>query len=277
MKKLALLSLLVAPLATACTVRSSSSSGYESGSSSNVSPGSSIDGVHSSSLDTDQMSASMSAQSDGATLQIYASVFERSTSEGVLLDQGDFFTATTGSGDPLVLVREQSPDPTVFDYSASLPAASSAQDVTIAFVRQSGRTGAPRSIVHVPAPFSIVLAAPQSIRMTSPFSIQVSPVPSDSIVLEATGTCLEGGSGSYYDPNTFADGVTFDSNGNASIDPNMLAFLDNDPSYATGCDLSFFVSDVIEGSLDPQFAGGVSGSFDVEGLQKRGFQTTVSP
>jgi hypothetical protein len=277
MKKLVLLSLLLAPLATACTVRSSSSTSSGSGSASTTPAGSSTPGVHSSTLDTDQMSASMSAQSDGTTLEIYAAVFDVSTSEGVVLDQGDFFTATTGSGDPLVLVREASTNPTAFDYSASLPASSSAQDVTIAFVRQGGQTGAPRSIIHVPAPFSIVAAAPQSITMARPFSIQVSPVPSDTIVLQATGSCLQAASGGVYDPNTFNDGIAFDSNGNASIDPNMLVFWDNDPSYAPGCDLSFFVSDVIEGSLDPEFAGGVSGSFDVEGLQKRGFQTTVSP
>ena len=277
MRKIAILSLLFAPLATACTARSSST-GWSSGSGSSSSAnGSSTLGVHSSTLDTDQMAASMSAQSDGTTLEIYAAVFDVSTSDGVVLDQGDFFTATTGSGDPLVLVREPSTNPTAFDYSASLPASSSAQDVTIAFVRQGGQTGAPRSIIHVPAPFSIVAPAPQSIRLVTPFSIQVSPVPTDTIVLQATGTCLEDASGGVYDPNTFDDSIAFDSNGNASIDPNMLVFWDNDPSYASGCDLSFFVSDVIEGSLDPEFAGGVSGSFDVEGLQKRGFETTVSP
>jgi hypothetical protein len=267
MKKVALLSLLVFPFATACSPEPSST--YSDTSTTTTQNSS----EHSSSFATSELSASMSAQSDGTTLKIYAAVFDVSTSFGVTLDEGDFFTASTGAGDPLVLVLEPSSDPTVVHYSASLPASTSAQDVTIAFVRQNGQTGAPRSVIHVPAAFAFA-QSPPSIGMNAWFSIQVTPALTDAVTLEATGDCLEDDEDGY-NPNTFAN-LIFDANGNASIDTSELLFADDDPSVNAGCAISFFVSDVVAGTLDPAFAGGASGNMDVEGLQKRGFQTVLA-
>ncbi len=276
MKTLMILSLALAPLAMGCAIQSSSSSATlsSSGGSNGSAPNAQPYAEHSTSLETYQMAASMSAQSDGTTIKIYASLFDSSTSEGVLLDQGDFFTATSGSGDPLVLVLEPSTDPTVVHYSASLPATTDAPDITIAFVRQSGRTGAPQSIVHVPAPFTLVSSGSLSVRFGDPIAIQATPVPTDNIVLEATGDCLQTPLDGD-DPNTFTNAITFDANGNAVIDTGLL-----DLAYASSgdaCNISFYVSAVHEGTLDPAFAGGASGFMDVEGLQKRGLQATVTP
>lgn len=276
MKRIALLSLtlLAASFAMGCTIRSSS---YSSDSSTSG-PSSSTQNIteHSSSLETYELSASMSAQSDGTTLKIYAAVFDASTSQGVTLDQGDFFTASTGAGDPLVLVLEASSDPSVVHYSASLPASTSAQDVTIAFVRQNGQTSAPQTLIHVPAPFNLTTTGSTSVNFGDPLSIQATPAPTGDTLLEATGSCLYS---SDYDenPNTFWDELSFDGNGNAQI-PTGVLILANEGTSSEACSISFFVSAVNEGSLDPAFAGGATGGQqDIEGSQKRGVVASVTP
>jgi hypothetical protein len=270
MKNLALLSLVVAPFIAGCNVTTSNSG--SGGSYSSPTPSdNSYGGMHSADFDVSQMRASMSAQSDGTTIKVYASVFDVASDEPITLDSGDFFTATTGSGDPLVLVLESYTDAFSVHYAASLPAGTGAQDVTIAFVRQSGKLGAPRTIVHVPAPFSIVSTPTASIAYGSPLSIQVKPVPNDDILIEATGSCLYAGSGqSGADVESYPDSMTFDQNGNGSFDTSQLDVLDS------GCNVSFFVSDVTNGTIDPAFAGGESGDLDAEGSQKRGFQQTIA-
>ena len=271
MKNLAWLSLVVAPFVAGCDITTSNSGSGGSYSSPTPTSSDGTNSEHSANLDVSQMRASMSAQSDGTTIKVYASLFDTDTDEPITLDTGDFLTATAGSGDPLVLVLEPYTDAFSVHYAASIPAGASAQDITIAFIRQSGKPGAPSSIVHVPAPFSIVSTPAASITSGSLLPIQVKPVPTANILIETTGSCLYAGSGqSGADVESFPQSVTFDQNGNGSFDTSQLDLLNS------GCDVSFYVSAVTNGTLDPAFAGGESGDLDAEGSQKRGFQQTIS-
>jgi hypothetical protein len=276
MKKLMILSLALAPLATGCAIQSSSSSATvsSSGGSNGSTSNGQVSAEHSSNIETYQMAASMSAQSDGTTTKVYAEVIDAATPAEVVLDEGDFFTATNGSGDPVVLVLEPSTTDSKIVYAASLPASTNAQDITIAFVRRNGQTSAPQSIVHVPAPFTLSASGPSSVQQGDAISIRATPAPTGDNVLEATGDCLA--TVAYGDdPNTFDDALTFDADGNATIDTSLLYF-DGSESTGATCNISFYVSAVQQGTLDPAFAGGIAADWNVEGLQKRGFQATVT-
>jgi len=216
----------------------------------------------------------MSAQSDGTTMKIYASVFDGGTSQGIVLDQGDFFTASTGAGDALVLVLEPSDDPTVVHYSASLPAPATAQDVVIGLVRQNGGVSAPNSVIHVPAPFSIVSTPPASIAYGDDLSVQVSPVPTDAIEVQASGSCLVDAAGGGGNLNTYENAITFDANGNGTFSTEWLMM--SGASSSSGCNVSLYFSAIHDGTLDSAFGGGVSGFHDIEGTQKRAMTLVVT-
>ena len=276
MKNLGLLALLLTPVMTGCSIDTESSepsSGYYNPSSSSVSAS---DTQHSANVPTASMYVSMSAQSDGTTTKIYASVFDSETSESITLDTGDFFTASVpGMGDPIVLVLEPASDPAIVHYAGSLPASAAAQDVTIGFVRETGNVSAPSTIIHVPAPFAVSSAA-SSVSYGNDLSIRATPAPQDDIELEATGSCLLD---SYdgdddYNPNTFDDAVTFDANGNATLSTELLEL--GGTSSSSGCDVSFYFSAIHDGVIDPAFGGGISGTHDVEGSFKTKLDETLT-
>lgn len=271
-KNLGLLGLLIAPLLGGCWVSESDDSSSSPSNSSNGT-NATYGQEQSLSVQTSDMEASMSAQSDGTTVKVYAAVFDRTTANSIMLSQGDFFTVDTGSGDPLVLVLEPSTgeDPTEH-YTASFPASTSAQDVTIGLVRQNFGSSAPNSILHIPAPFTVTFTGSEPVPLGNAINLQVAPVLTGDVEVEATGSCLDPAEGSY-DPNTFDDALVFDSNGNGQFSSALLAV---DDASTNDCNVAFYVSAISDGSLDPNFAGGASGVHDAEGVQTRMFDATIS-
>ncbi|HEX7667879.1 MAG TPA: hypothetical protein VF407_25305 [Polyangiaceae bacterium] len=266
MKSIALLSVasLVAlsAFATGCTITSTSSGSSGSSSSTQQQP------LHSSTVDVAQMRASMSAQASDTTVKIYASLFADDGStgnRGVVLDTGDYFTAQIGNGEPVVLTMEPLESSDIVHYTATLPAPADAADVTIALVRPAGKIGAPSSVVHLPAPFRFTTTPPVSVHAGDTLEVGLDPAPDGYVEIEASGACVD------------ADSSTNDwfqaTNADGSVDVHTsLAFVSG---KSAGCDVSFYVSSIDEGTLDPAFAGGISGIFDVEGIQKRGFDVSV--
>lgn len=203
-------------------------------------------------------------------MKIYAALFADdadANNVAVELDSGDFFTVQSGSGDPVVLVREPAEDPTDVHYTATLPAPADAQDFAIAFHRSAGRQGAPNTVIHVPAPFTIESTPPVSVKRGSTLDVQVSRDLGSLAELEVSGTCLDP------DKNP-ASWIVLDYNDSITIDTSGLVYAQG---QTNGCDVSFYLSEVQDGSLDPNFQGGVSGWLDIEGIQKRGFDTAVVP
>ncbi|MGH7282515.1 MAG: hypothetical protein ACRELY_13395 [Polyangiaceae bacterium] len=265
MKNLALLSLAAAALLSGCTVRATSSG---SGSSGPMSTAPTT--LHSSSYDVSQLRASMSAQAGDSTVKVYAALFAddaNANNVAVVLDSGDFFTVQAGTGDAVVLVHEPAEDPTDVHYTATLPEASSAQDLVIAFHRAAGRRDAPSTLIHLPDPFQIESTPPVSVKKGTSLDVQVSRDLGSMAELEVSGKCLDP------DQNP-ASWIVLDYNDSITIDTSGLVYQQGE---TTGCDVSFYLSEVTDGSLDPNFLGGVSGWLDVEGIQKRGFDTTVVP
>ena len=267
MRNLALLSLAGLAVLSGCTVRSTSSG--SGGYSSSASPPPTT--LHSASYDVSQLRASMSAQAGDSTVKVYAALFADDASANnvaVVLDSGDFFTVqSAGSGDAVVLVREPAEDPTDVHYTATLPAPADAQDLVIAFHRPAGFQDAPNTLVHLPAPFTIESTPPVSVKKGNSLDVAVSRDLGSLAELEVSGTCLDP------DKNP-ASWIVLDYNDSITIDTSGLVYAQGQTS---GCDVSFYLSEVTDGSLDPNFLGGVSGWLDVEGIQKRGFDTAVVP
>lgn len=267
MKILRLLPLFAASIAfvNGCTVSSSSGTAAGSGASSPREP------LHSATIDVKSMRASFSAQSGDSTMKVYAAVFSRSPDGTdilpVVLDEGDYFTAKIGTADPVVLTREPNEDATSVHYTATLPSSLAAEDVTIALVRPAGKTGAPSSVLHVPEAFSITSTPPVSLKKGDPLEIDLSrgiDATDDGALLEATGSCITDN-----EKNTWV--IDAGTDHRVIFDTGLLQLA----SGSQGCDVSFYVSFVREGTIDPSFAGGVSGVFDAEGLQKRGTDTSI--
>jgi hypothetical protein len=269
MKNLGLLGLLIAPLLGGCWVDEDDSSAP----STSVSQTNGTNGEEQSIIvATSEMQASLSAQSDGTTVKVYAALFDATTANPIVLSQGEFFTVDTGAGDPLVLVLEpSSAGDTAVHYTASFPAAASAQDVTIGLTR-TGYASAPKSVLHIPAPFTAAFTGSGPVPLGNAIDLQVKPTLTGDVEVQATGSCLVQSVGGY-DPNTFDDALTFDENGNAQFSSEEL---DYNGASTDNCNVAIYVSAISDGSLDPNFAGGATGVHDAEGVQTRAFDVTIS-
>jgi hypothetical protein len=256
-----LLPLLVIAMASGCSFHSSSSgsSGPTGGSTPPPPP-------TSSELATSEMWPSMSAQSDGQTLKVYASVLEGS--DFVDLDTGDFFVANVQGGESGIVLTKEPATPGKIHYFATFPAPQGASTVTIDFMRQHGFQSAPSSVTTVPAPFTITSAAPTSVRWGTVLSLTVSPPPvisnaaMEQMTVAVSGACIQSA-----DPFP----VTFDTAGNAAF---QTALLKPNPGTNTGCDLNVQVRHEFNGPADAAFAN--AGSNPVLGLQQRDFQTSLT-
>jgi len=261
MKTVALLSLLAGPFVVGCTFGSSNTSNSSSYSASQ-------EPLHSATIATGELKPSLSAQSSDTTIKIYAALFANPNgggNVGVVLDQGDFFTAKVGSSDATVLTMEPLEDGTTVHYTATIPAATTAEDIVIALVRGGGQVSAPYSVIHVPAPFAFVSTPPVSIKYGAALAVQVAPASSDTIKFEATGSCVA---------TTGNDSLTapvLDDSGKGVIDTSQIKLVDGSP----GCDISFYLSFSEYGSIDSAFASDFT-IVDIEGLQKRGMDTAVT-
>lgn len=217
----------------------------------------------SSSLATNAMWPSMSAQSDGQTLRIYAALLKGS--DFVQLDDGDFLTATVGD-QSIVLSREPYVEGKIH-YFATFPAPVASADVVIDFHRTAGHQAATSKTV-VPASFEITSPAPVSVHVGSKLTINVQPPPitsndaTDRMTLAFNGDCLA---------TTDPIAVKFDSEGSTTFDMSQLVL----NKGATGCSLGVEVRHETSGPSDSAYAS-ASGN-PVAGLQARSFATSLVP
>jgi hypothetical protein len=250
MRRIALLSLVFFPL-FACSFSTT-------GSAPPPTPKSSV-------LATSVMWPSMSAQSDGQTLKVYAAVLK--DSDFVELDTGDFFVASVQGGQSgIVLSREPDTNGKIH-YFATFPSPAAASAVTIAFNRGTGFLAAPSSTTTVPPPFTITSPAPGTLKLGSPLGVTISPAPviaggaMEQMTIAVSGTCLQ-------DSNPLP--LTFDTAGNATFDTHMLKLVQG---ATAGCDVYVQVRHEFNGPADAAFAN--ASTNPVLGLQQRGFQTSL--
>ena len=255
MKKIAALSLLVL-LAAGCSAQSSS-------------PDPSL---HSSSLATNMLKASFSAQSGDSNVKVFASLFAKDAQghqKGVVLDPGDSFTAGVAGGSSVTL-SQQASDGASVTYTATLPLASDAEDIVVALVRGSGQVSAPSSVIHLPAPFTMTSSATAgSIKFGDPVNVTVTPPPpaSTPLLFEAFGSCVaSSGNGNLTAP-------TFDANGNGTFDTNQIKM-----DRSSTCELDLYLDELgPPGSLDPAYGGGLTGFNDAQSEQRRDIRVTATP
>jgi len=218
----------------------------------------------SAALATNEMWPSMSAQSDGQSIRVYAAVLKGS--DFVLLSDGEYFTATVG-GQSIVMSREPYTDGGKIHYLATFPAQSAATDVVIDFHRANGRVEAAMSQTIVAPAFAITSAAPPSFKLGAPLSIAISPVvatkgdPTDRMTIAVTGDCI--------DDTSPTPMVTFDAEGATLFDTSLVKL----KKGSTGCDVGVQVRHETLGKSDAAFKNG--GQTNVEGLQARSIRTSI--
>ena len=215
----------------------------------------------SSTLATSDMWPSMSAQSDGSSLKVYAAVLKGS--DFVKLDAGDFFSARVGDQD-VVMTIEPYTDGRVH-YLATFPSPTSATDVVIALHRSAGRTEATQSKTSVASPFEITSAPPASFKLGAPLTLTIAPAPAstgDHMTVQLFGACLEDNQPSFP--------LTFDANGSAVFDTSAVRLK---KGATAGCDVGVQVRHETRGPSDVAFANAAMNP--VEGLQERGFTTAL--
>jgi hypothetical protein len=220
--------------------------------------------ITSASLDVSQMSASLSAQSDGNTITVYGALLH-DLNQFVRLDSGDYFTATIADE---TIVLGLDPNQTAAHYQATFPAQTGDTNVVIAFVRRSGKKDAPTSAVVVPAAFKVTSIPPVAFRPGDGLKISIaplSPVEGRYVEVAIEGPCL------VQDKNIFP--VTLTETGEGSIDTSNIVF-DTTNQQATGCDVDVHVRRLVQGQIDPAFRSGLT---DFEGLQVRTFSTAIIP
>lgn len=202
--------------------------------------------IRTSSYCTRDLVADFSAQSYGTGIKVYASLTR--FGNFLELDGGDALTATLGS-------ETRTLTPEIGDgsihYVATFAPSTSAQ-VTFALARRAPRTRALRSVVTVPAPFSLS-HAPSSFKWRDVIHLNVDPQPTGgSVAAIIQGPCVVG---------TQTVGVE-----------TILPVVDGDVALntanmgvATGpCDVTVRIRAESTGVIDPALQGGA------EGLQERG-------
>lgn len=265
MKRL-FLGLIAASVLGGCFVGTSSNSG--SGTDYNPAPAYTAPSVaRSSTLVVGQMKASLSAQSDGQTVKIYAGAFYEG--QAVVLEGGDYFSAQLPGADAIVLTREQGTKDDVVHYAGTFPEQIAAVDVIIALNRPTGKTSAPASKIHLPAPFQLTTTASPTTHRGTSLAFQVTPAPLFELMqltIDADPTCLD------TKASTVFEAIGIGSDGMASFDTLNLTL------RGGSCPISVNLRRQTNGEIDPAFAGGVGGLLDdAEGLQVRSFATTLIP
>lgn len=215
-------------------------------------------------LATSEMWPSMSAQTDGQTVKVYAALLKGS--DFVLLADGEYFTATF-AGQSIVLKREPYVDGKIH-YFATFAAPTTASDVVIAFHRISGKSEAAQSATTIPAAFAITSAAPPSFKIGTTLNIAISPPPitktdgTDFMSVAYNGDCIA-------DSNP--QPVTFDVEGVAKVDTSKIVL----KKGASGCDVGVQVRHETRGKADAAYSQ--PDAHPVEGLQARSFNTSLVP
>lgn len=222
--------------------------------------------ITSGNLATSEISASLSAQSDGKTITVYAALLH-DLKEFVRLDAGDYLTASIGP-ETIVLSPENTYDVHTH-YVATFPAGTGEQKVTVALLRRNGKEGAPSSSVVIPAAFTVTSIPPVAFRPGEPLKITVAPslpVGSRNLEVVIEGPCLA------ETKNTFP--LTLTATGEGSVDTTHVAFDTTSGSKVAGCDVNVHVRRLAHGQIDSAFRSSLT---DFEGLQVRTFSTAVIP
>ncbi|HEX7667880.1 MAG TPA: hypothetical protein VF407_25310 [Polyangiaceae bacterium] len=251
MKTIALASLFLAPFVFGCSSSSSNDSSF-----------------HSSNIATSEMVPSFSVQSGDSNVKVFAALFKKNddndNSSLVTLDDGDSFVATPDGGTPVTLTHGPNDDDA--HYSATLPLATAAENITIAFVRGNGQVSAPNTVVPLAAPFAMTSTSPDTVKKGDMIPFTLAPVPSlksSDIQFEIFGPCVD-------DSDTTLPTPVVDVDGNGSFDTNKLPL-----KGSTTCQVQLYVDALTTGTTDAAFKGGSANAVPCE--QRRAITRTITP
>ncbi len=229
-------------------------------SSSSPPPGNDSGPHHSTEFTTDQLRPSMSAQSDGHNLTIFAAVM---THDGSLVkvDGTDWLTASL-DGSPDLLLDWQSDDPPHYVVKALAP--TDATDAVVTLHRANGETDAVH--LQVPGAFDLAGDIPTDVQRDQRVTLHVTPAPDPDGVwfVYADGPCANyGDAPSSFVAKPSGDTLTF------------TAKLDDRVASGGSCTATMKVQHLTMGTADPTFAAGYP--MDLLGVQERRFVVTFEP
>ncbi len=200
------------------------------------------------------MAPSLSAQSDGGHIRVYAALFGKS---GAFLELAatDTLTATVGSETHRLLeVKEGN----AIHYEADFAQPALAVAATISFVRADGRHGG-ESQVMVPAPFAMTLSPAPAVSHTGTLAIDVPGLGAsgtESLEIELNGVCLKNGKQS---------AIVSVRSEKALLDMSVVPLAD---ATAPECDVEMGVKAQNAGQVDPAFRHDVLVT-EFQGVQRR--------
>jgi hypothetical protein len=205
------------------------------------------------------MQASLSAQSDGTKITVYAALIKG----GAFLDlgAGDALAATVGD---VTKALARIADGTSVHYTADFDQAPGAIPATIAFTRAGGRKGA-TSQVLIPAPFAIT-SPPSAVSRTADLAIRTSGIGTSTAKVELRGVCIDKG--------LFTGYASVDLAGTVHLSLATLTLAD---ANAPSCPIEMTVEAYTEGQVDPSFQTSVLTATEFEGVQRRVFQSSLVP
>jgi hypothetical protein len=214
-----------------------------------------------SSHEITDMRASLSAQSEGDKIRVYAALLVKS---GAFLDlaSGDSLTATVGT-ETHALARVAEGDK--IHYEADFTQPPTAVAATISFHRADGRRGGD-SQVMVPAPFNLTVTPAASVSHTGSLSLDVPGVgtsANDFLNVDVTGVCVRDGQ------QTISVTVTKEK---ALLDMTQVTLAD---AKVAECDLELSVQALQSGHVDPAFAPDIFVT-QFQGVQRRVTKTHMT-
>lgn len=207
------------------------------------------------------MRASLSAQSEGDHIRVYAALLEKG---GAFLDlsSSDSLSATVGAEThPLARIAEGDK----IHYEADFAQPTTAVAASISFHRADGRRGG-ESQVMVPAPFSLTVTPTASVSHTGSLSLDVPGVGSSSndfLNVDVTGVCVRDGQ------QTISVTVTKEK---ALLDMTLVTLAD---TKVAECDLELSVQAEQSGHVDPAFAPDIFVT-QFQGVQRRVTKTHMT-
>ena len=202
------------------------------------------------------ISPSLSAQSDGAQITVYAALFKGGAF--LELSPGDTLTGTVGSEThPLAEVKEGES----IHYTATFAQPATPAQATVSFARADGRRGGD-STVLVPAPFTVATAPPATVSHQGSVSLTLTGIGVDELDTEVRGVCVKDGQSELYSPVQA---------GGARLDFSTIPLAD---SNAPECDLELSLIARTLGTVDPHFAQTLDTTF--EGDQRRVVKTHMT-
>jgi hypothetical protein len=208
---------------------------------------------------TQDIEASLSAQSDDHQLTVYAALVHAG---GFLrLANGDTLAATVG-GQSLTL--DEVDDGDQIHYVASIPRPAQAVDVQLAFNRSAPMVSAPVSTVTVPAPFQ-VHDAPTSFKLGQPLVFPASNVSPSYLAVDVSGPCIDQNSSGSTSAKADANAITIDM----STLPLAVG--------SSACDIDFDLRLETHGKVDPAFSSALLSATEFAGLQHQVFHVAFRP